>query len=224
MNKNIALMLLACCTILPSAFAEVSESYLQSVDLKRAEKTSVEQVDVFLSDQKPSRPHVVLGSYTVESDGDQSSERLLEIARLKAASLGADFIKITQTSARNKITKRVGGVAFIGIAAKSETETKSIPKIVFSFGAYNKSSLGLVFDPEALKGSKFVVSGFRSYSLAEKSGLQIGDEVLELNGMLMTDKRLQPIMVDAEPGSVVKLFIKRSGKSLTLDIPTAAVI
>jgi S1-C subfamily serine protease len=224
MKKRITLVFLAACVASPMVFADVSESYLQSLDLKRVGKPSVEQVEVFLSDQNPSRPHVVVGNYTVESDGDQNSERLMEIARKKAATLGADFIKIKQASARTKITKSVGGVAFIGIGLKSETDAKSIPKIVFTIGAYNKSSLGLIFDPEALKGNRFVVSGFRSYSLAEKNGTQTGDEILELNGMLMADKRLQPIMLDAEPGSVMKLYVKRSGNSLTLDVPTAPVM
>ena len=224
MNKNILGCVVASFLLVGQVHADVSESYLQSLDLKRPSKQSPEAVDIFLEDQNPSRPHVVMGNYTVESDGSQSQEKLMEIARIKAAEHGADFIKIKQVSARNKVTKRVGGVAFIGFAASAEIEAKSIPKIVFSFGAYNKSSLGIVWDDDATKGGRFVVSGFRSYSLAEKNGLQPGDEIIEVNGMLMTDKRLQPLMVDAEPGTIVKVFVKRDGKSMSLDIPTGAVL
>lgn len=224
MLKKAATFFIATVFLLPLLAHSDAGSYIQSIEITRPAKASISAVDVYLKDQNPTRQHVILGNYTQESDGVQTQENLLDIARARAAEIGADFVKVKAVSVRTKTKKEVSGVAFIGIHATAETETKSIPKMVISFGAYTKSTLGITWDSEAAKSKKMVVSGFRSFSFAEKAGVRVGDELLEVNGMLPADKRLQTFFIDSEPGTVVKLFIKRDGKSLSVDVPTVEAL
>jgi membrane-associated protease RseP (regulator of RpoE activity) len=220
-TKSIATALFAAISI--NAVAEIKSNYTPSFKLELQAKKDITLVEVFTAQEVPTRPSSPIGELTLESDGSQSSEDLNEEARKQAAAFGADYVRATHIKQRAKAkTSTAAGGFLFAFGASSESEVKTIPKITYEIGVYSKSTLGVIWNQAALNQGKMLVSGFRSFSLAEKNGLKIDDEILEVNGHLAMDRSSRLIFLESDPGATVQIFVKRGDKTETLTIPLVA--
>jgi len=214
---------------LAEAHAEVKTSFTPRMSLSAPPKGAPGDVEVFEAASPPDRPHIVLGALTVASDGTQSSDELDTVARSKAAEMGADFVMFIGSTNDTKI-KTNPSYSFaipllrlpmmLGGTGGMETKVEKIPTRVFVVGLYTKATLGILWDQElAKKQSKYVVEDFRSYSRAQQAGVRIGDNVLEINGLRMTDPRLVKLFAVTQPETVMTLLVKRGDERINLEVP-----
>lgn len=120
------------------------------------------------------------------------------------------------------------GVGF----AVSESIARPIARQLIEHGKVTRPYIGIVMQsvtPELKRalGAKApekgaLVSEVQKGSPAEKSGIQVGDIVLRVNGTATSDSReVQQAVLGVKVGEKVEVTVWRDGKELTLDVRTA---
>jgi hypothetical protein len=221
------LALLAYSPLIAVAGAEVS--YVPTLELSLPAKKDIRTIDVYQIGEKNTRPAAIMGHVVVEGDGKQTIEQLVSSARGKAAELGADFISILKVSTRSKLHTDPSfafAVPFLhgamAVSHSGSTERQEIPAMLVLVGAYNKSTVGVKWDMDAVKQGKYIVREMDSYSPGLVAGLSIGDEVLEIDGMNPADKRVRQLHFAAVPGTKVTYHIRRGDQRLDVVMETVA--
>jgi hypothetical protein len=226
-----ALIMLLCAgqTIAKPSPSTASLAYLPIVELSITAKPDPAALDIYQQGERITRGATLLGTIVTESDGVTTKEQLLVVARDKAAQLGADFVVVLQITTRSEIHTNPSyalALPFLhGIAGVvgGGSSSKTIPAMVVGAGVYNKAGLGIMWDLEARKHNHFIIEDISSYSHAEAGGLKRGDEVLEVNGLRMEDRRTQLLLYQTEPGVVLPMHVKRGAEWLDLNVETVAL-
>ena len=153
-----------------------------------------EPASVQIVDKRPLRRNVVMGRWMIVGDSASTEESLIALARDKAASLGADFVWITH---RQTSTSRGFGAGSFG-----SSSARNVARISATLGVFAKATTGVQY-------MGVYISGFAPGSLASAAGAEIGDEVLEIDGLPLSSPRMPHQILDNKPGQVVKLLVKR---------------
>jgi hypothetical protein len=209
------------------AVAGAKLAYVPNLEIKLPAKKDTHAIDVYRVGERNTRPAAILGSLVVQSDGKQDIEQLVDAARARAAEQGADFIAITKITTSSKIHSDPSfafAIPFLGsamaVAHSGDVVRQEIPAILVGVGAYNRSVIGVKWDQDAVKQGKFIIREFDSYSLGLVAGLNIQDEVLEIDGMNPADKRVQKSGFESPPGTKRTLHIRRGNERLDVQVET----
>jgi hypothetical protein len=202
------------------ALAEPRVAYVPRLSLDLPAKSDPKTIEV--TTERPVRIFVPLGQLNAQGDANTSHDGLIELAVKKALELGADVVYIAKVEERERRQgAQAGGLSVrgIGLFGGGGGNTQDIPRLSAVLGIYPKAALGLTYDEEEQKKRRAVVSGFRSASKAAEAGIKVGDEILEFEGMRMTDPRAQKALATMQPGQTVKLFVKRAEGSSIIEVP-----
>lgn len=122
-------------------------------------------------------------------------------------------IKAAQDIADQLIAKGRVDHAYLGIQMRTLT-----PDLRRQVNADSRSNLNIQVNEGVL------VLGILRNSPAQRSGLQLGDVILEMNGVAVTDAEgVQQIVQDSDIGENIQLTLDRQGQRVTLGIQPAAL-
>lgn len=231
-NRVFGLFLAIAMAIPLAAWAEAKVSYIQNFDLVRPAKEAADSVEFFPTGAPPGRPGIVLGALSVASDGAQAADDLVALAKSRAASMGADYIQLIKATEDTKFRVEPSYSfalpllripMLLGGRGGHETKVEKVPTMVFAIGVYQPTTLGIHWETTAGQKGRYVVEEFRSYSRAPDAGIQVGDIVLEMNGMQMSDSRNWRIFFENPAGTKVTLYLRRGQDRLSVEVETVAV-
>lgn len=199
-------------------------SYFPRVDIKSSPpKDNPEKVEIILGDEKSYRPATFFGEIRIVGDVDDDPQMIFNLARAKAAEMGADIMKIIKMDERtSKVVSPSFGIALPYVATAMGPNISEVqrPILQAAIGVLNKSTIAIRWDEALTKQKRFVIEGFRSKSKAQQAGLKVGDEALEINQMDIRDPRAHRAFLEIEVGQMVDLFIKRNGETQVVKVET----
>jgi hypothetical protein len=166
--------------------------------------------------ESPSpRAQVTIGKLAIRGDSRSPREELVQIARLKAAEMGADFIRV---AGADESTVRMGGPA--GAVRFGRT----VPVLWVDLGVFAKATLGVEYMDFGVTWGRHVVKGFRPTSKAASAGVEIGDEIVEIDGIRTFggEDRYSRWIISSVPDQVASLLLKRGDSTLTVQVPLVA--
>lgn len=138
---------------------------------------------------------IIVGLF-YDSDKPRDPKSLEERILSHAAELGADLVVILPSA------KDVRAIA--------PDQSLSI-----KFGAIalanTKARLGVVWDKKLFQKGRFVVSQIIPEATETARDIKVGDEVLEIDNIPITDTRIQILAVRRKPGDQVKIGVLRNG-------------
>jgi hypothetical protein len=176
----------------------------------RADATAVE-----VRDGPPQRSSVILGRWSARGTTATTREEFLAAARLKAAELGADFVAVANVVDN---TRRVPGPRGSG-SPRSGGNVSDARVLHAVFGVYAKGALGIEFADAGPAWGRRIVKAFRQDSKAPAAGMEVGDEILEVDGIPMSDGRYPDWVIANQPGQVARVRIRRGDATLEVGVP-----
>jgi membrane-associated protease RseP (regulator of RpoE activity) len=194
-------------------------------------KLRAEDVEVLTTE--PSRNAIPLGEIALGGRARHNHQKLINKARKEAAKIGADFIHIvkTDTEYHSYVAPGVGSFSGQGYGQGNwnaygsyigpRAGTVVLPIVNVIAGVYTPSKSGLNFDENMLKEipHKFIVTGFDLNSKAEKAGLKVGDQVIGMDGIDISDKeKCTKLIWELKLGQKVKYTVLREGKKHEFEV------
>ena len=177
-------------------------------------------------DSPSLRAQVTIGRLAIKGDAGSSRDELVRFARGKAAEMGADFIRI---GGERDITTRTGGPAgsagFGGVQSRGSRQiVSSAPVLWVALGVFAKATLGIEYMDFHVTWGRPVVKGFRPASKASSAGVEIGDEIIEVDGIaaLGDDERYIRWIIGSVPDQVASVRLKRGDATLVVQVPLVA--
>lgn len=184
----------------------------------------------------------ILGELALGGGLKNSFQEMLDMAQKEAAARGADFIVLTnqqvqsqqvvvpgfataqQTS--NAVVSVNGSTGFgtansqgTGFAVGPSVKTVQTGSMSFLIGKYPKVWLGLITEKNRAD-RKAVISEFSWDSPAPKAGLQVGDELVAVDGRDIRDPEgAKALYFTAKAGDVVSVVIRRQGEQKEFSMP-----
>ena len=236
MGKFLAVVL-AACLLFCAGCASSQPNYFPSIGLKMPPKKSADQVEV--RSVPPTRACFALGELYVGST--HSWGKIISKTTAQAAQIGADFVWLADRSVQSEDIYIPGFSSFSASGsaygygygnwftarANSQASGYSVGPSVRRVergtiravaGVYYPARLGVTWDPA--QSPKCVVKAFTFGSNAETGGLQVGDEILALEGIEVGSDNLPRHLLQVQPGQKMKLAIMRSGQRLDVDVET----
>lgn len=217
----ITMSILSGCAIAHSNFVPVNK-----VQLSPTEATAVEYNIV-----KPKRNAIALGVINVNGNGFSSHQDLIKEAKIKAATLGGDFIFQENAGAERKTFYNPGyssyesnGNAYAnkhygsanqntsGYSVGPSVSTVDYPWAVFSVWKYTPFQSGVDYD------EKLIITGFHLNSDACSAGIEIGDKIIGIDGMDVKDERLSQHSMKIKPGDHITYSVLREGKRMEFTV------
>jgi hypothetical protein len=209
-----------------AARAEPEMRYLANPQFteKLPPKADASLVEVL--DSRSPRAQVLIGKLAVKGGPGISQDDLVRFARSKAADLGADFVYRTGDADVTTRTSGPSGSAGFGSVQNrgARTIVSSAPVLGFSLGVFAKATLGIEYMDFHVTWGRPVVKGFRSASKASSAGVEIGDEIVELDGIpaFGDDERRIKWIIAAVPDQVASVRLKRGDSTLVVNVPLVA--
>ena len=231
-KKLVAVFLLFC-----AGCASSRPNYFPSIGLKMPPKKSADQVEV--RSMPPTRACFAIGELYVGST--HSWGKIISKTTVQAAQIGADFVWLADRSVQTEDIYIPGFSSFSASGsaygygygnwftaqAHSQASGYSVgPSVrrvqrgtlLAIVGLYYPAKIGVTWDTE--RAPKCVVKEFTFGSNAETGGLQVGDEILAMDGIEVRSDNLPRHLLQVQPGQKVKLAIMRSGQRLDVDVET----
>ena len=88
-------------------------------------------------------------------------------------------------------------------------------------GLLRQASIGITYDPKHLKSGKQIVSGFDPLSTCEAGGLKVGDDVIAVNGVLLSDrKEILKLVLNWQKDQKVSIRFRRGSQEKTITCKT----
>jgi predicted metalloprotease with PDZ domain len=184
----------------------------------------------------------ILGELALGGGPRNSFQEMLDLAQKEAAARGADFIVltnqqvqtreetvpgiVTQQQSRNAVLSVNGSTGF-GTASSQGTAFAVGPSVRsvqtgsmnFLVGKYPKVWLGLIIEMKRAD-RKIVISDFSWDSPAPKAGIQVGDELVAVDGRDVRDPESgKNIFFTARAGEIISVVIKRGGELKEFSMP-----
>jgi S1-C subfamily serine protease len=181
---------------------------------------------VAILESLPPRAQVAIGKLTIRGDAGSSRDELVRLARNKAAEMGADFVRITVDEDVTRRTRApAGGVGFGGIQLRASPQTLSTVHVLRAeLGAFARATLGIEYVDFGATSGRAVVKGFRATSYAPMAGVQVGDEIIEVDGIRVygDEERYTRWMIWSVPEHVALVRLKRGDSMLVVEIALVA--
>jgi hypothetical protein len=184
----------------------------------------------------------ILGELALGGGPRNSFQEMLDIAQKEAAARGADFIVLTNQQVQNQqvvvpgfataqqtsnaVVSANGSTAF-GTANSQGTAFAVGPSVRnvqtgsmnFLIGKYPKVWLGLVMEKNRAD-RKAVISDFSWDSPGLKSGLQVGDELVAIDGRDVRDPEgAKALYFSAKAGDIASVVVRRGGEQKEFPMP-----
>lgn len=209
----------------------VNKAYYPMNDIKLSPKSASSEVEILT--ERPSRKYVALGGIVLGGRARHNHQMLINKAQKEAAKLGADFIWIinTDTEYRNYVAPGHGSFSGQGYGQGNwnasgsyigpSAGTLALPILRTIAGIYTPSKTGINFDEKILKDNpeKFVISRFDLNSKAEEAGLSVGDQVIGLHGLDMSDRRrIRKLDLQGKAGQKTKVTVLHDGKKMEFEV------
>jgi len=212
-------------------------NYFPSIGLKMPPKKSADAVEV--RSMAPTRACFALGELYVGST--HSWGKIISKTTEQAAQIGADFVWLADRSVQAEYVYIPGfsssstsasayGYGYgdwFTTQAHSQASGYSVGPSVRKVergtikavaGVYYPARLGVTWDPEQTQ--KCIVKAFTFGSNAETGGLQVGDEILAMDGVEVGSDNLPRHLLQVQPGQKMNLAFVRSGQRLDVDVET----
>ena len=205
-----------------AALAEPQLRYLSNENLKRTLPPKEDPSKVDLLDSPSPRAQVRIGKVQVRGDPGSSRDELVRLARAKAAEVGADFMRVTgEADVTTRSTGPPGSAAFSGLQRRhSGAMLNNAPLLQADVGVFAKATFGFEYMDSPLIFRRSVIKGFRPASKASSAGVEIGDEILEIDGISPADEEAYVgWILGSEPGQVATLRLKRGDSTLVVKVP-----
>jgi hypothetical protein len=191
-----------------------------ALQLRLPPKSNAQSVEVL--EVRSPRSHVAIGRVAVRAPASVPDEELLTLARAKAAEAGADFLLVTRTDEGLRGRRGPLGAASGGALSRRGGSISSVRTLYATAGVYTKATLGLDYMSLDVTWGRLIVKGFREASKAGAAGVEIGDQLLAWNGLPYNSSLFVASVLDATPGEVVTLELKRGESTLTVEVPLIA--
>jgi hypothetical protein len=205
-----------------AALAEPQLRYLSNENVKQTLPPKEDPSKVDVLDSPSPRAQVRIGKVQVRGDPGSSRDELVRLARAKAAEVGADFVRVIgEADVTTRSTGPPGSAAFSGLQRRhSGVMLNNAPLLQADVGVFAKATLGVEYMSSALIWRRHAVKGFRPASKASAAGVEIGDEIIEVDGInpLDEEKYVHWILASA-PGQVATLRLKRGESMVTVQVP-----
>ena len=173
--------------------------------------------------------------------GTHSWGKIIKKATKQTAEIGGDFVWLADTSVQSEYIFIPGFSSFSASGsaygygygnwftaqAQSQAGGYSVGPSVRRVergtlraivGLYYPARIGVTWDRE--RAPKCVVKEFAFGSNAEKGGLQVGDEILAMDGIEIGSDSLPRHLLQVQSGQKMKLAFVRSGQRLDVDVET----
>ena len=199
-----------------AALAEPEVRYLLKQRLPPKDDSS--QVEIL---QSPSRrAQVRIGKLRIIGDPGNSRDVLVHAARTKAAEMGADFVRVTSEGETTRRSGPPSGVGYRGVHPRGTSNLNLAPVLEADMGVFPKATLGVEYMASPLIRRQQVIKGFRRSSKAGAAGVEIGDEIIEIDGISTADEQEYVRWILAsEPGQFATLRLKRGDSTLVVKVP-----
>jgi hypothetical protein len=199
-------------------------------------------IDIQVLRTMPESGFGILGELVLGGGPKNSFQEMLDMAQKEAAVRGADFIVLinqqvqsqqvtvpgfaTAQQTSNAVVSVSGSTGFgtansqsTGFAVGPSVMTVQTGRMFFLIGKYPKVWLGLITEKNRAD-QKAIISEFSWDSPAPKSGLQIGDELVAVDGRDIRDPEgAKALFFTAKAGDVVSVVIRRRGEQKEFSMP-----
>lgn len=205
-----------------AALAEPELRYLSNENLNRTLPPKQDSSQVEILDSPSPRAQVRIGKVQVRGDPGSPRDELVRLARAKAAQMGADFVRVTvERDSTTRSRGPPGGAGFGGAQRRgSAAILNSAPFLQADVGVFAKATFGFEYMDSPLIFRRSVIKGFRPASKASSAGVEIGDEILEIDGISPADEEAYVgWILGSEPGQVATLRLKRGDSTLVVKVP-----
>lgn len=217
--------------------ASSTPNYFPSIGLKMPPKKSADEVEV--RSAPPTRSCFALGELYVGST--HSWGKIIKKATEQGAQIGADFVWLADRSVQTETVYIPGYSSFQSsgsaygygygnwFTAEAHTQASGVSvgpsmrtvhrgTIQAIVGLYYPARIGVTWDTE--QRPKCVVKGFNFGSNADKGGLQVGDEILAMDGIEVNSDSLPRHLLKIQPGQKMTLAVLRNGQRLDVEVET----
>jgi S1-C subfamily serine protease len=211
-------LLLMCVLWTGAAAAEPTTRYVPRLELNLPAKADAASIQVLESPTK--RNSIILGRLTILGESQTSREELLAAARKRAARLGADFVGIVKSDegARFRTERPSAGIEQGRRLIAPRATISNAPVLYAVIGVFAKAAIGLVYEDMGPNWGRAIVKAFHPASKAAAAGVQVGDEVVQVDGIPHGDPKRMAQLIEAKPGQVVTLRLKRQETILTVEV------
>jgi hypothetical protein len=218
-----------------SSCVRVQSSYFQDMNIETSEKAENE---VVFFTKRPQRLSYQIGVVTVSGNRYATFDSLKQEAVKRAAKVGGDFILIQSSGVETRnvwipghssfhassscnynaqgnvntfLASGYGSSQASGYSQGPSMYDIKLPWANFSVWVYMPSQLGIRF--EDLK-----VVGFHLHGNAQSSGIRIGDQLVGVDDIDVSDQGFVPHLMKIMPGDSVKLTFQRSDEVVCFNI------
>ena len=185
-------------------------TYREEVCVTRPPKEKPVDVRVAL----PAEMCVRIGMLDARGSELSGSGSLRRASQKRAAQLGADFIMLERSGVDKGITS---GYATVGSIVLPTVRSTHHPWGIYSVWCYTMAELGIKLEGDLVKG-------YRLGGAAELAGVQIGDQLLGVDGIDVDDGRFKSYLLELEANAVVDLHLWRDGERIDMTLDTAGCV
>ncbi len=171
--------------------------------------------------ERPYRSAVYLGEVSVEAGSSSlTKEQLLQEALRKAASVGAEFVEVTDSTRKDQLVPLPGPPDPLSVKPDQTqgqlgesynlNSTPRFGKVInptlnVRVGRFCPSRLGLIYDEARLP--RFFIRAFDERSRGIRAGLRIGDEVILIDSFRIDDPRLAEHSLRVQAGAEARVSV-----------------
>lgn len=200
---------------LPKLAVPISKDYPLRFNLTQDHeyfsKTNLSSTAVKILDFGPDSPKGTVLGFSSGIGRVSTNDNFLAQLKSQAALLGCNFVKLV--NGREDVKKIVAAQG----GAMGEIESDYVCLI----GVLRQASLGITYDPNQFRLGKQIVAGFDPSCNCRESGLMVGDEVIAVDDILLSDRKaILKALLNWEKKQKVSVRFRRGGKEKTIKCET----